>query len=451
MKKIYIGLLIAGMINLSFAQTKSSGVITFASITSMSVKLDVNKTTSKVTMTLTGPADRLFCIGFGSTSMNGITDSFTSNSPTTILDSNGFTGYSSIIADSQQNWTLVSNVVDGTGLIRTLVATRALNTGDVSDYTFDYDNLTSLNISWAMWRTANEWALNGKDLNGAGTVNTRHNNAASLTRGGVVATFYVNEMKSTGVVSFTSITPMSVKLDMDNTASQLTMTLTGPADRLFCIGFGNTIMDGADTVTNNSPTSIMDTQPFIAHSILVADTQQDWTLVSNVVDGTGLIRTLIATRALNTGDATDYTFNYATLTNLNIIWGMWRTANEYALNGKDLNGAGTVTTRHNNAASLTRGTAQLTFGTLGVDNFASLDKINVYPNPSNGFLNISKNNDTSISKIRVFDTNAKLLKEIDSDVNSELVSINISNLSRGMYFVEISNEQDKVVKKIIIK
>ncbi len=258
------------------------------------------------------------------------------------------------------------------------------------------------------------------------------------------------QIKSSGLVNFTSITPMSVKIDVNNTTSQVTMTVTGPADRLFCIGFGSTSMGGTvDTFTNDSATTILDTGGWGGHDPLVADAQQNWTLVSNTVGGAGnLVRTIVTTRALSTGDTNDYTFNYASLTSLSITWAMWRTAGAYQLNGKD---SANVNTRHSNSASLTRGGVILNFTTLGLENNELLNQLSVYPNPSNGEFKITKSNQTLISKIRVYDMNAKLLKELDVDSTNQNILVNLTDFSSGIYFMELSNEHDKTVKKIVIK
>ncbi len=56
----------------------------------------------------------------------------------------------------------------------------------------------------------------------------------------------------------------------------------------------------------------------------------------------------------------------------------------------------------------------------------------------------------TINKIRVFDSNAKLLKEINSEITDQNNSIDLTGLTTGMYFMELSNDSDQVVKKILI-
>lgn len=87
---------------------------------------------------------------------------------------------------------------------------------------------------------------------------------------------------------------------------------------------------------------------------------------------------------------------------------------------------------------------------LGVEDFTLLKDITIAPNPSNGIFTIGKNNMTPINKIRVFDINAKLIQEINPDYKNESNSIDLTGLNRGLYFMEISNDNDQVVKKIVI-
>ena len=50
----------------------------------------------------------------------------------------------------------------------------------------------------------------------------------------------------------------------------------------------------------------------------------------------------------------------------------------------------------------------------------------------------------------VFDGNAKVLKEINSEITDQNNSVDLTGLTSGMYFMELSNESDQVVKKMLI-
>jgi hypothetical protein len=232
------------------------------------------------------------------------------------------------------------------------------------------------------------------------------------------------QTKSTGVVNLNS--SMSIKIDMNSATSTVTLTLTGPSDKWFGIGFNTTSMGSGDCLYYS--TSLVDSS-LMGQSVPTTDASNEWTVVSNnLLSGT--TRSLVLTRSF-AGGAGDYTFAYNS-NSLNIIWAY-----------------GSVLTMVQHAGTA-RGSSTLGF-TLGVDDFSSLNTISIAPNPSNGIFNITKNIQTSISKVTVFDINGKVLKVIDSELSLDSIQMNLSDFSKGVYFVEISNDFDKVVRKIIIE
>lgn len=230
------------------------------------------------------------------------------------------------------------------------------------------------------------------------------------------------QTKSTGEVFLNS--SMTIQADMNSSTSTVTLTLVGPSDKWFAIGFNATSMsNGTDCLYYS--TSLVDSV-ITGQGAPTTDASNEWTVVSNSLLS-GTTRRLVVTRNF-AGGAGDYTFNYNN-NSLNVIWAF---------------GSGTAMTGH-----VSRGSSTLGF-TLGVDDFSSLDNITIAPNPSNGIFNITKNIQTSISKVTVFDINGKVLKVIDSELSLDSIQMNLSDFSKGVYFVEISNDIDKVVRKIVI-
>ncbi len=108
-------------------QTYSTGTITLTNTSglAMTLRLDVG---SQVSMTLTGPADRWFSVGFGATSMTAGTDVVLVHTGATLTSFDRvLPGFGAPTAEAIQNWTINSNTVSGN--VRTITATRALNTG----------------------------------------------------------------------------------------------------------------------------------------------------------------------------------------------------------------------------------------------------------------------------------------------------------------------------------
>lgn len=148
-KLLLIALLVLSAAGLH-AQSKTTGVVNL--LAGMTAKLDLNNTTSTATLTFTGPSDRWYALQFGSfvqgDGMEAGKDVVYYNG-TTLVDAvhNGVGVTPS--TDAVNNWTVTSNTVAaGT---RTIVATRAFNTGDTNDYTFVYSDA---NIDFAYSRSA---------------------------------------------------------------------------------------------------------------------------------------------------------------------------------------------------------------------------------------------------------------------------------------------------------
>ena len=232
------------------------------------------------------------------------------------------------------------------------------------------------------------------------------------------------QTKSTGTQTLNSL--MTLKIDKNLTTLTVTVTLTGPSGKWFGIGFNASGEMASGTDCLYYATSFVDSKITVQGAPQTdTDNTNNWT-VSNTTSGT--TRTLVLTRGF-VGGTGDYTFAYAD-NSLNIIWAY---------------GSGTSMTGHQS-----RGSSALGF-TLGVEDFASLDKITIAPNPSNGVFTISKNNQTTISKVTIFDINGKVVKVVDSELNFDTTTVDLSKFSKGVYFMEIANETDKVVRKILLE
>jgi hypothetical protein len=230
---------------------------------------------------------------------------------------------------------------------------------------------------------------------------------------------------STGVVNLNSL--MTLKIDK-NFNSTVTITLTGPSNKWFGIGFNATSMGNGTDCLYYASSFVDATINGQGPPTTDTDNSNNWVISETT---SGAIRTLVLTRGF-AGGAGDYTFAYNN-NPMNIIWAY---------------GSGLAMNQH--AGGPARGFSTLEF-TLGVEDFTSLEKINIAPNPSNGIVTLTKNNQTTISKVTVFDSNGKVVKVVDSELSLDAIQINLSDFSKGVYFLEISNEIDKVVRKIVIE
>ena len=126
------------------AQNTSTSLITLPS--GDTVQFDVNGTTNLVTMTMTLPENDWLAIGLDASGMGS------SNKDVIVYDSSGIqdrylSGYQTPPLDSTQDWAISSNTVSNS--VRTVIATRPLNTGDNKDYIFTTSEVSFLPMIWA--------------------------------------------------------------------------------------------------------------------------------------------------------------------------------------------------------------------------------------------------------------------------------------------------------------
>jgi len=204
------------MLPATYAQTYTTGVVNLSSTAglAMTAKIDV---TTQVTLTLTGPAGRWFALGFNASSMTNGTDVVGVHSATTLSAFDcKLTGFAAPVTDPQQNWTITSDVVSaGT---RTIIATRALNTGDANDYIFSATP-AAISLIWAR----------------SGSATFSYSNHGGTNRGIVAASFTFLPPPSppaapTGAASQTLCAGATInQLSATGTAVQWYATSTGGA------------------------------------------------------------------------------------------------------------------------------------------------------------------------------------------------------------------------------
>jgi len=228
---------------------------------------------------------------------------------------------------------------------------------------------------------------------------------------------------TTGTVNLIGSTK-TIKIDTN--ATTVTMTLTGDSSRWLGIGFnGLSMAQVTDMFIWNStsnrdyiaPGGFMMPNPDAAGS-------QSWTIVSDA-ESAG-VRTIVATRALVSAD--DYTFlNDGSSLNVIFAEGFTTTLAYHGTNPH----AGQILTR----------TA------LGVEDF-SLKASQIVPNPSNGYFIISSK--SSLTTIDVYSQTGAYIKSIKGNDTLEN-QIDLSDLSTGIYFLELKNDNDASWKKIILE
>ena len=158
----------------------------------------------------------------------------------------------------------------------------------------------------------------------------------------LLSAFVQSQTYTTGVVSLSSSAGLAMTAKMD-VGTQVTLTLTGPSGRWFALGFDATSMGtGNDVVMAHTAGTLSSFDASIGgYSAPTADPQQNWTIVSDAV-ASG-VRTIVATRALITGDANDHDFTAAT-GSLSLIWARAVSASySFSYHGSSNRGISTAT------------------------------------------------------------------------------------------------------------
>lgn len=84
--------------------------------------------------------------------------------------------------------------------------------------------------------------------------------------------------------------------------------------------------------------------------------------------------------------------------------------------------------------------------TLSTSNNETLKDLKIYPNPSNHNINIKGLTQKNINKIEVINVLGNVIQQHDIEKNTDFISISISNLANGVYFLMANNISIKIVK-----
>jgi hypothetical protein len=104
------------------------------------------------------------------------------------------------------------------------------------------------------------------------------------------------------------------------------------------------------------------------------------------------------------------------------------------------------------AATYGRGIFSGTFTgtTLSTDEYAASKGIKVYPNPTNGQLNIAVSSYSGKLSVKVFDINGRQVYNQDvNDFNAQS-AINMSSLQKGVYIVKVSGDNLDFSQKVVL-
>ena len=253
----------------------------------------------------------------------------------------------------------------------------------------------------------------------------------------IISTTIYGQSFSTGTIQLGG-SNRTVSFDIDTSSGTVTMTMNFPNNSYLAIGLsqgtendialGQSMGDLDDDCIVGLSSGIQDRNmpsgtgtPQLDNS---GDMDDEWTVTSNTVSGS--VRTIVATRAINTSDSEDTIFP-SSATAFPLI---------YAFGGASFgyHGAG------NYGAAM----ANLTLST------DSLDKpfdFKLYPNPSSDSFTVDFDKFVEEASIEVYSIlgNRILQQNIASNGNA----IEVNNWKPGIYLVKISNNQGSETKRFV--
>lgn len=236
-------------------------------------------------------------------------------------------------------------------------------------------------------------------------------------------TLFINAQFSTNEVTLNANLLVTIETQPD----EVKLTLTGPSNQWFAVGFGGTGMGSVSDVFLYDGSGNFD-RVGLAYAAPTTDTNQDWEIISNTVSGTD--RTILAKRSLSTSESDDYTF----VNSSDAIPIIWAFGNSMTLEQHEASNRGIV--------SLPR-TAVASVSTQKNIQFA------LYPNPVQTELNIVLPSNLDNATLEIYDILGK--KVAQRQLKTIYNKIDISNLNSGVYTTKISGQNDHFGVKQFIK
>ena len=242
---------------------------------------------------------------------------------------------------------------------------------------------------------------------------------------------------TTGLMELSNTSGLEYSAQIDVNSTTVTLTMIGPSDRWLGLGFGVQSMTSSGDVVIYDGTTLTDRsfgyqgQEAGEDAIGITPTEdpegeRDWSITSNVVNAG--VRTLIATRATNTGQAKDYAFS-ASATSIELVWA------RYGYPGFDLEWHGI-----NNKGITMQG---LTLS----DDTVEFNDFKISPNPAKNSFTLELGTFNNNAVVEIYDVLGK--KVLNRKINAITTTFDISRWNSGLYILKISSEKSVVMKRFV--
>lgn len=240
----------------------------------------------------------------------------------------------------------------------------------------------------------------------------------------LAASTMFGQIYSTG--NMTLFANFSGRIDVEE--STVALTLVGPSTAWLGMAFDATGMNsvGSDVVLFDG-TNMTDRTFDGVGVVPPLDATQNWTVQSNTI--TSGVRTVIATRARDTGDANDYVFPLSA-SPLNLAFAR-RT--------------GSLAVGYHGGGNCGTTVANLTLANPSFDTAS----FKVYPNPANDYTTIELPASIQTGEVKIYDNLGRVVKK--QTVTTEVNTINTSDLPQGSYIVVIRTEYGNATKSLLVE
>ena len=242
----------------------------------------------------------------------------------------------------------------------------------------------------------------------------------------LVFTFFISQAQSTTTGEITLTPGFTVQFDVDGPNDTVTMTMVGPSNVWLGVALdvstGNSMGFGGEDVILYNSNGLVDAKLTGSQNEPNPNESQNWTVISNAAPGS--VRTIVATRALDTGDSADYVFTTNT-GNLNLLWAK---------------GNGLSMGYHAN-----RGGAQANFTLSSADYFQKEFKI--YPNPTVDELNFEFPDNVQSANVQVYNILGNQITQ--TQLKRTVPKLDTNAWASGVYVVQIITEDAVQTKRII--
>jgi len=241
-----------------------------------------------------------------------------------------------------------------------------------------------------------------------------------------VFTFFITQAQYTTTGEITLTPGFTVQFDVDGPNDTVTMTMVGPSNVWLGVALdvntGNGMGFGGEDVILYNTNGLVDAKLTGSTSEPNSTESQNWTVISN--DSPGSVRTIVATRALDTGDSADYVFTTNT-GNFNLLWAK---------------GSGLSMAYHSN-----RGGA---IGSFVLSSpYFTMEEFEIYPNPTVDELNFEFPQNIQSANVQVYNVLGK--QTLQKTLKKAYPKLNTSSWASGMYVVQIVTDNAVQTKRVV--